>query len=249
MKELSREFLEFELCALSYPEKDKSKLLNLILHYAIVKKIITSGGKNKVSNKLLEPIKKRLHIYIDIELIMKDHDTMNKYIKSFMMTYGKQPYCRIGEDFFLETIQKKFDYMTFSILCTITAVQGKRAEWKTISKERMRAGMLGYKSKRIMETENRSNKFNSDFQIRTRVERLRGIEIISHITVFKYSYYSTFLAQNKLEKLAKNRYLGKVKHEVENKNVQQKFNEKIRAEKAKIILIKPKKIKAVVNNL
>jgi len=245
---LSREFLEYELCALSYPEKDNDKLLNMILNYAVVQKVIASRRKKKISNKLMEPIKKRLQIYISTNLIMKDHSYMKRHIESFKKTYGKQPYCRIGEDFFLETIQKRFDYMTFSILCTITAVQGKKARWKTITKNRIRAGISGYKSWAIMKVESRSNKTISDFQIRRRVEILSGLKIISQITVYKISYYSTFLEQNDLEALAKERYLVKVKQKVKIINHIKKYIEEIRAEKAKLILENSKKVEAVVNN-
>ncbi len=96
MSDEIREFLEFELCALNYPEQDREKLLNKILHYAMVRKVIIENDTQKLSYKMFDPIKKRLQISCDTKLIWNDYKLMRRHIKSYKEIHGEEPFCRIA---------------------------------------------------------------------------------------------------------------------------------------------------------
>lgn len=249
------EFLEFVLCVLSYPEKDDKKLLIMILHYSMIEKIDKEFINKKERLEELNKMIKRLQDYNDKKIVIQNHKLIKNYVDEFVNKYGEQPYCRIGEDFFREVIQGKFDPLTFRILCSVTAVQGKKSKWKIISKERMKSAIFGYKSIAVYNNENKRVKSISDYQIRERVKNLRTKNIISYITLFRNSYYSTFITQKQLSDIAEERYnknlLKKLETDAEEKELKENMRENKKSlEKEFFEKLQPKvKIKSNRNSI
>ncbi len=244
--ESTKQFLEFELCALSYPMDDQRKKLIMIRDYAIIKR---SKSKGKLGGKKNQFEYEQTMIRYKSDEINKNYELMSNYINEFIEKTGSQPYCRIGEDFFDETIKGKFDYLTFAILSSIYAIQGKTASYKRITKERMGYAILGYKDRSSFELAGRDEESISEYKIRSRAKKMLESNIIAYLTAMgRYTYYSTFLKQEELKNVVEAKWstkLDKQKHIAEQ---QTQLNKALSAKKASFRIRKYNKITGLLDN-
>ncbi|MBS4035893.1 MAG: bifunctional DNA primase/polymerase [Ignavibacterium sp.] len=233
---LNMRFVEFELCALRYDEDDPIKKIKMLRNYAIMRKLIEDKNIKELTDDVIKEEIAKSNFEEKLERIRKDFGKMLDFITDIIEKEGAQPICRIGEDFIQDVFNKKFDYLTFCILSAITAIQGKQAKYKNITKERLRLGIAGYKSKMVADEKSALKvSLISDHKIRVRINKLVAKTIISAITIYRITTYSTFYNQNELAKICENKYLKAFNKKNYPMNIQKRLNKRIREVKQRII--------------
>lgn len=201
---LDKEFLEFELCALSYPSISNDERIFFIISYSLVQKYkgVLSDSENQ--EDMIADSFERIGIPYNADEVIEYHQKMKKYIEGCKAIYGEEPFCRIAENFFLDVLKERFDYLTFCILSAIIAIQGKKDTYKKINYDRLKAAILGYKSNKILKAVNDSRELSSEYRISKRVNILCQKKIIAKSNTRREQYFSTRLSQKQLDDKVRN---------------------------------------------
>lgn len=218
MREFDSIFLEFPLCALSFPTDEK---VATIISYCILKnaKRVTYFNKKMLSKISEEWIPNDfdiddtlacmiLHSALELKIrinsiseVREQYDELHNYISNFEIKFGKDAFCRIGKELINQTKEGLFEYNKFSILCAISSVLGKHALYKRITKDRISYRMLGYKSLDIYKNLNKNEKLPTRRQIERLVNILHAKEFFGKFTYARrITYYSTKLNDDELRK-------------------------------------------------
>ncbi len=229
--------LEFPLCclAMDYIEED---IISHIISYCVVRR----------SHKIDTQIEKRIEYYTgkfpedfnpesetDCQILLaskelglsistiqinnKRFSNVSNFIQEYEYKYGKDAYCRIGKNLLFETRDGKFQYKSFTVLCAIQSIIGKRKPFTRIIKDRIRYRMVGYKSKDIAHKEmNGEQLLLTDRQLGTIINFLYTKQFFSKFTYARrQTFYSTRLTDEELREEVKNMkiYFAKKKSGIE----------------------------------
>ena len=216
--EMDGVMLEFPLCCLSYPEEEKKKV-GMIISYCIVehsKKVTSFIHKrirelekelpsdfedyDELHSKVVLAADELAIIVSSIKRTLLNHTILNEYINDFIVTYGKDAYCRIGKKVCFETRDGTFNYSAFTVLCAIQSILGKTKQYCRIIKDRIRYRMHGYKTKSIAEQEMKDKTILlTDRQLGNRINILYGKNFFSKFTYAqRQTFYSTRLSDEQL---------------------------------------------------
>lgn len=232
---LNGRFLEFELCALRFPEKDINKIKK-IRNYAFMRALMDDEKVEKITDDVILEELAKSNFEEDIQVLRSDYGEMLEYVLDIVEKEKEQPFCRVGEDFVKDVLEKRFDYLSFCLLSAVTAIQGKGAKYKNITKDRLSFAILGYKSdKCVNDFESLNTIMPSDHKIRVRVRKLVEKSIMSAITIYRITTYSTFLSLNELAKVCEKRYMKGLHKKNEHQLTQRKIMKRIKEAKEKMI--------------
>jgi len=163
---------------------------------------------------------KELSIIVsEIQSTKERFSNVTNFIQEYEYKYGKDAYCRIGKNLLFETRDGKFQYKSFTVLCAIQSIIGKRKPFIRITKDRIRYRMWGYKSKDIAQMEmNGEQSLLTDRQLKRIIDFLHAKKLFSKFTYARrQTFYSTRLAYEELVTAVSNQkiYLAKKKSGIE----------------------------------
>lgn len=211
-------FIDFPLCCLAYIKGEKQRLTEIALFCVIEKALKLEKDKiifARISNTDFsfmtaidfvpdDPFHQKIGIAsqdlgISISNILEANSvwvTIKEFVISYEAKYKKDAYCRMGRQLTFETIEGKFPYRDYSVLCAISSILGKsRINPYLIPDKRIAYCMHGYKTEKIASIENPDIELLSDKQLDKIVKRLKGKSGKSFIGYVKMprkgKYYST----------------------------------------------------------
>jgi hypothetical protein len=241
-------FFEFPLCCLIYVGGKRERLAH-IAHYYIFNKVYRMDK----SIDLLVRIKIAEDTFNykidDINIAAKNYMFISGLLNRNTEINGKEPYCRVGKEILVETIKGKFEFQLFSLLAAISAVLGKTAQYKRITKDRLRYAMIGYKAKGIYYCDKKGNLAPSlDRVIGRLVDILEDKKLITKFTYRnRQTFYSTRIkTKKKLAELIEVMKLKKQasKLKIEDAELSQEIKKKLNEQKInhyKIVKLKDSK--------
>jgi hypothetical protein len=232
MRTFDGKFIEFPLSCLSYPtDKMESILAFCIMKEARKIKYLHKNNAKGINEEyfpqdfdkndkwclLITIAAFNLRIKIKSYARIKElGSAINIYVNNYTEKYGDDAYCRIGKNLFVDTMNKRFDYKQFTVLCAINSIIGKQSEYKRITKDKILYRMLGYKSKEIFCSE-----YKLDVRLLTRRQLERIINSLHEKNFFgkftyakRISYYSTKLDDEQLRKRVLQNKLKTEKHKL-----------------------------------
>jgi hypothetical protein len=208
MTEDEKKYFQFRLSALAYGDADYRKRLQDIMAWCIVKRADILQRKYS-SKELLETIKYKdmkyfnrfsdRHIAIvasinslqlndegDIRVIVEQAKGLESFISMQAERHGLSSFVRIRHDLFFDCLKGEFNYRDFAVLCSIYAVIGSKEYPVIITRKRIIAGALGYKSPSLMTIQALSERQDkeqplTEKQLRLTLDNLEGRNLIMRV--------------------------------------------------------------------
>jgi len=206
-------FLDFPLCCLAFINCEKERLREIQIFCVInraLKMEVDEKFDLRVSKMDLHNIKAddfiiddKLHQKIvlaseDLGITLSSiqesfycYSQMKEFVLDYELKYKTDSYCRIGRQLFYETMEGKFSFREFLVLCAISSKLGKQNSFYRITYEQIGYRMFGYKTKDIALEEKKDLELFSERQIALSVNLLRMKNLITCITYFREKIYST----------------------------------------------------------
>lgn len=94
---------------------------------------------------------KRLHVRGgNAAQMLRQHETLTVFCDAIQANHGRFPLVRIRADLLWDTIHGEMPYRNFAVLCGVYSVIGAKKYPARITRDRIRAGAMGYKNVAMM---------------------------------------------------------------------------------------------------
>jgi hypothetical protein len=126
----------------------------------------------------------------NVQTITLNAVTLSHAIAGMAAKHGASPFVRIRHDLFWDAFKEKMEYRRFAVLCAVYAVIGAKEYPVRITRDRIRAGALGYKTAAMMTPEVIALRTDgaqplTDMQIRRTLDELENASLITRVQVSK----------------------------------------------------------------
>ena len=199
---LSKVMLTFPLCLMQCSDEE---LIPKILSYSLIRYLSDDIDKEKESRKITADTIRKILIkhkidFITAEQIISGYKSLNEFVLSYEKQFGTDAYSLVGLDFILETYKGEIKYDTFRIYNAIKAFLGRVQSYKIIHYDRIKAGVLGYKKRSILEECNCNYVPMHTATIYRRIKILVDKKFFAKVHYGRCNYYSTKLSDKELQK-------------------------------------------------
>lgn len=217
---LSKVMLTYPLCILQCKDEE---LVEKIISYGFIRlkedELETVDVARNISNEEIQAFLNKYKIdFLNTTELKNNYLEIEQALTDFEMKQGTDAYGLIGLDFLLDCKAGKFSYNELRSYAAVKAILGRTIKLKPITYQRIKVAYWGYKSWAIFNTENKNEILVSE---KTLYRRLRKLKERGFISIFSYgrkAYYSTYLSQENLNKMVKNRVLEKEAKRIENED-------------------------------
>lgn len=205
-------FFQFPLYCLGFEQDHKARLAHII-SYCIVE--VGNNRASKMTNRELRSLASKMtadarpeglqkyneqHLAIvagmltlhvkggHVDGTIHRHKTMAKFCKEMEVKHGTPPSVRIRNDLLWDAHNKSMSYRRFAVLCAVYSVIGSKSCPVRITRDRIIAGAMGYKSVSMMNAEMESRHPDrepplTENQVRRTLDELEGAGLFVRVQV------------------------------------------------------------------
>jgi len=123
----------------------------------------------------------------DAARILREHNAVCAFVNAMASKHGPSPLVRVRTDIFWEALKGQMDYRRFSVLCGTYAIIGSKDVCR-VTRDRIRAGAMGYKTAAMMTAEVLAQRTDSavpltENQVRRTLDDLEYSSLIFRVQV------------------------------------------------------------------
>lgn len=217
-QESDKRYFQFPLCCLSFGGDYKTRLYH-IMHYCIVSagaqkralmtreeltEYATDSDKSEWPSGMKTTVLQHLEILAGMKFLYVRNgsieNTQNKaaaiasHIRETTEKEGAHPLVRIRTDLFWDCINGSLPYRDFSVLASVYAAIGSKTFPVRVTRDRIQAGALGYKTKASMTPEALASRKDgasplSENQIRYTLDHLEATTLFTRVQLSPRKVY------------------------------------------------------------